>query len=894
MTEEILLRYENLDSSKLTPMMRQYLGEKQKRPDCLLFFRLGDFFELFFDDAITVSKELGLTLTRRDCGQETKAPMCGVPHHAADSYIARLVEHGYKVAICEQVEDPAAAQGIVDRSVIRVVTPGTITDPESLDALKYHYIVCVYQSGHYYGLAMADISASRFACTEILYGATASKLLDELQRIAPAEIVGNREFYHSEACHHFVRENHTSLSLQDDKIFERESCERFREYCDHDGSLKAKACCGLLAYIEASAFQLPEQMSKIPSYQVETYMILNQTARRHLEIVETIRERQRRGSLLWSLDHCRTGMGSRMLRRWLDQPLLNLDDIRKRQDAIEAFMKNFIERNEIREALAGLYDLERLSGKLALQSANPRDLAGIAFILERIPLIQARLNKIPSHVLQELSHSLDDLQELTDTLKRELADELPVQIHEGGIFRDGAYAELDELREASKNGKQWLLSYEQEEREKSGIKSLKVKYNRVFGYAIEITKSYLSQVPDHYIRKQTLSNSERFLTEELKEMENRIIGAEQKMLGLEAELFQRLRERAAVFLPQLRRNAELLACLDALSTLSELAESRRYVRPVMREEPVLHIQGGRHPVVEAMMKEGQFVPNDLKLDAGSEQRLMILTGPNMAGKSTYMRQNALIVLMAQAGMFVPADQAEIGICDQIFTRVGASDDLASGQSTFMIEMMEVAQIMREAGPRSLLILDEIGRGTSTWDGLSIAWSVIEHAADPKYLGCRCLFATHYHELTELEGSIQGVFNAHVEVAEENKSIIFLHRISSGGSDNSYGIEVARLAGVPDSLIHKAEGILRMLEKENNGKRLQIRKASQPLEGQIDLFSAAREWQQSDRILEEILSVEINEIRPLDALAILSDLQNRARKILPERSGQRKTGVIQRD
>lgn len=871
-----LLRYEDIDTSKLTPMMQQYLEEKQKRPDCLLFFRLGDFFELFFDDAVLVSKELGLTLTQRDCGLESKAPMCGVPHHASDSYITRLVDAGYKVAVCEQTEDPALAKGIVKRDVVRVVTPGTLTDPESLDSTRYRFIAAVYQVDRYFGLAFADLSATKFMGTEIMYGASEAKLMDELERMEPAELICNKRFAESDTLKAFLREHRISVTVQPEDSFSPLMKERYPMVQAEPESIWPQAMYSLLNYIESSYFALPEKLNEITAYKLENYMILDQTARRHLEISETIRDRRKKGSLLWALDRCETAMGSRLLRQWLDQPLLNKADILERQKGIAAFKEAFIVRAEIREILSGVYDLERLSGKIALFSANPRDLASIASILEKIPALKTMLERFEEPVIKALGEQLDALEPFTQKLRRMLKDELPIQIKEGGIFREGADPELDELRRASKDGKQWLIQYESGERERTGIKNLKLKYNRVFGYSIEVTRSYAKLVPEHYIRKQTLVNAERYITQELKDMEDRILGAEQKLLNMEYELFVALREEAAEQLAALRQNAAVLALTDLLASLGEVAERENYCAPVICDEPILEIEEGRHPVVEKMLDEGSFVPNDLLLNT-DERRLMILTGPNMAGKSTYMRQTALICLMAQAGLFVPAKSARIGICDQIFTRVGASDDLSSGQSTFMVEMNEVARIMRQASSRSLLILDEIGRGTSTWDGMSIAWSVIEHTADKAYLGCRCLFATHYHELTDLADMIEGVFNCHVDIIRDKKDLIFLHKICEGGSDNSYGIDVARLAGVPDPVIERAEAILSMLEQENKGKRLQIRKNNRPIEGQIDLFTAAREWQQSDEIVRALNELDLNLMRPLDALSKLSELQEMARR-----------------
>lgn len=876
-SKQTTLRYSDIKGAELSPMMQEYLEERKKRPDCLLFYRLGDFFELFFDDALMASKELGLTLTQRDCGLPERAPMCGVPHHAAESYISRLVENGHKVAICEQVEDPALAKGLVKREVIRVVTPGTLTDPNALEASRYRYIasVCLIDA-RYTALAFADLSSTRFLASEIIYGNSERKLHDELDRMEPAEIICNASFAESETCKSYLKSHACSLSIQADDCFSNAMISRYSLLTSYDDRLWPRAMAALLNYIELSAFALPEPMPKIQVYQVEGAMSLDQTARRHLEIFETLRERKVRGSLFWALNCCQTSMGSRLLRQWLERPLLNPADILERQEAIAAFRASFVQRSKIRELLAGVYDLERLAGKLSMGSANPRDLSSMAHILERLPKLKELLREIDDPSLKDLAEEINPLTELSQKLLNSLVEDPPTQLKEGGIFRNGAREEIDLVREAAQHGQQWLLDYERQQREATGIKNLKLKYNRVFGYSIEISKGSTALAPEHYQRKQTLVNAERYITPELKEMEERILGAEQKSLSLEYACFVELRSEAAEDLLALRRDAELLALIDLLSSMGDLAERENYVPPEITEDAVLQIEDGRHPVIERILDKGSFVPNDLELNTQA-RRLMILTGPNMAGKSTYMRQAALIVLMAQAGLFVPAKHALVGVCDQIFTRVGAADDLFSGQSTFMVEMSEVAHIMREATVRSLLILDEIGRGTSTWDGLSIAWSVIEHCANQETLGCRCIFATHYHELTELEGSIEGVFNAHVDILRDKGELIFLHKVQPGGSDNSYGIDVASLAGVPESITQRAETVMRMLEKENKGKRLQIKKSSQPLEGQIDLFTAARQWQKGDDILSELREVDINLLRPVDALSLLAELKDKALK-----------------
>lgn len=877
MPEDKLLTYDQIDRQAITPMMEQYLTLKAGQQDAYLFFRLGDFYELFFDDAIEVSKILGLALTGRDCGLPTRAPMCGIPHHAAESYIARLLERGHKVAIAEQVEDPSEASGLVERQIIRVVSPGTIIDPDQLDALSYSYIACVYQQESYYGLAYADISASRFAHCNIIFGQTQHKLLDELSRIQPQELVGNSEFFHSETCRSYLAQKPVSISCLESEAFGAQAKQKYQPEPGEEADLATTALVGLLTYLADQAFVLPEPLPPVENYQLEAYMVLDRTARRHLEITETLRSRERRGSLLWALDNCETSMGSRLLQAFLSQPLLNIKEIEWRQSCIQAFKDDFVLRSEVRKVLAGVYDLERLAGRLSLASANPRDVYAVARIQAKIPELQVLLQQLHDPNLDALAAKLDPLAEISQEILAKLKEDLPIRLNEGGIFLEGADPQLDELRQAAQHGSDWLLEFEQAERERTGIKNLRLRYNRVFGYTIEVSKSYLDKIPDAYIRRQTLANSERFYTPELKAMEERILGAEQKILRLEQELFLDLRNRLSSFLPALQQNAQVLALLDLFAGQADLAAKQNFCRPQLLDLPIWDIKAGRHPVVEKILKKGEFVPNDLYLDRADKQ-LMILTGPNMAGKSTYMRQNALIVIMAQAGLFVPANSASIGLVDRIFTRVGASDDLASGQSTFMIEMNEVSQILREASPRSLLILDEIGRGTSTWDGLSIAWSVIEHVAKPDFLACPCLFATHYHELTELAGSLSGVFNAHVDIVRDQDQLEFLHQIKLGASDHSYGIEVAKLANVPDEVINRAREILRMLEEENQGQRLKIRKASQPMEGQIDLFSAAQSWQGAETLIDNLLDLDINMLRPLDALAKLSDLQDLARKL----------------
>lgn len=859
--------------SDLSPMMQHYVQQKRQRSDCLLFYRLGDFFELFFDDAILVSKELGLTLTGKECGLSRRAPMCGVPHHAADGYIKRLIDLGYKVAVCEQVEDPAQAKGIVQREVVRVISPGTLTDPEMIDALSYRYIAVIYAENEAYGLAFADLSAMKIEATEILGSARDEQLLGELERMHASEWVCNKNFLKSDLYQKNASGFELSVTPLDEEAFSFEDIpESFFYLRESENAFWTRALLGLLHYLKAGKYELPDSLPRVRPYRLENYLILDKTARAHLEISRTLKNGERRGSLIWALDLCQTSMGSRLLKEHLEQPLTEKERIEQRLDRVEAFRNDYLHRSQVRDRLGKIYDLERLSGRLALGNAGPRDLASIAAILAEIPAIQDILSQMDSAEIRALSERLDPLSDLCEVIQSSFADELPLFARDGGVFRDGANAQLDAFRHLARDGQSCLLEYETKERERSGIKSLKLKYNRVFGYAIEISKGNTLAIPENYVRRQTLSNSERYVTEELKQLEESIVGAEQKALQLEQKLFQDLIDRAFSSLSKLRENAVLLSEIDLASASGELAERSHACRPEIFDDFRLKIRAGRHPVVEKMLPDDRhFVPNDLDMN-GDERRLMILTGPNMAGKSTFMRQNALLVIMAQAGLFVPAESAEIGIVDQIFTRVGASDDLGAGQSTFMVEMNEMAEILTRASVRSLLILDEIGRGTSTWDGLSIAWSCIEHIADASWLGCRCLFATHYHELIALESILDGVFNAHVDITRSGNELIFLHELRPGGSGNSYGLDVARMAGVPETVILRAQNILLMLEKENHGKQLRIRKNTAPSEGQIDLFSAARHWSKSDALIQEIQSLDINHMSPMEALQKLQELQ----------------------
>lgn len=879
------LTYDTIDKDKITPMMQQYLGQKKQWPDCLLFFRLGDFYEMFFDDAITAARELELALTGRDCGLSERAPMCGVPYHAADNYINRLISRGYKVAICEQVEDPATAKGIVKREVIRVVTPGTITDIASLDEKRNNYIVSIYQLNKYFGFAACDLTTGTFDATQIIIGRTDGKLADEISRYKPAEIVCQQHFADSDLCKKMLFQNNAALTVRPDHYFslaavrEQPVLTSAQTDCSSSDAIWAQAAAGLLMYLQETQRSSINHIGAIQPYIIQDYMQLDSMARRNLEITETLRDKQRKGSLLWSIDRTRTSMGSRLLRRWLEQPLISWHDIIWRQNAVRLLKDEFMQRSELRDMLQGLYDLERLAGKIALANVNARDLLSLKNTLCKIPAILDLMKGWQDEYLIRLSDELDPLEDLKQLLDEAIDPEAPISLKEGHLIRPGYDKEIDRLRNAAVDGKDWIIQLETRERESTGIKNLKVRYNKVFGFYIEITKSNIDQAPEHYIRRQTLTNAERYITEELKSMEDTILGAEQKSISLEYEVFCRIRQQVADKIFSLQQNAKVLAQLDVLSALAEQADRGQYCQPEISLSDELEIIQGRHPVVEKVIDNGSFVPNDTMLDL-HDRRVMILTGPNMAGKSTYMRQVALIVLLAQIGSYVPAQSAKIGLTDRIFTRVGASDDLAGGQSTFMVEMNEVAQILDHATGRSLLILDEIGRGTSTYDGLSIAWAVIEQVSDKQLLGCRTLFATHYHELTDLEGILPGVFNSHVAVDEQNGEIVFLHQIREGGSDQSYGIEVARLAGVPEQVVQRSWEILHQLEAEHGGQqRIRIKKMVKPMDGQLDLFASTMAIRQVDELLDRLSSVDVQQLTPLDALNLLYDLQQEAKKSL---------------
>ena len=877
------------DSRSLSPMMVHYCQTKCAYKDSILFYRLGDFYEMFFEDAKTVSRELELTLTGKDCGLSERAPMCGIPYHAAETYINRLIDKGYKVAICEQVEDPKTAKGIVKREVTRVVTPGTNLNMQELDEGKNNYLMAIVCVGDHFGVSTADITTGDCYVTEI---DEERKLWDEINKFLPAEIICNDAFLVSGVDVDDLRNRlHISVFALESWYFGDDLCkqtllEHFKissleglGLADYDSGVIAAG--SLFRYLLDTQKNTMEHMNKIIPYTTDRYMVIDSSSRRNLELVETLREKQKRGSLLWVLDKTKTAMGARMLRSFVEQPLIDADAINERLDAVTELNMQAMLREEIREYLNPVYDLERLVSRISYRSANPRDLLAFKMSLEMIPHIKNLLANFTSPLLVRINEQMDGLEDLYTLLEASITEDPPLAVKEGGIIREGYNEQVDTYRNSKTQGKSWLAQLEAEEKEKTGIRNLKIKYNKVFGYYLEVTNSFKDLVPEYYTRKQTLTNAERYITPKLKELEDMILGAEDKLFALEYDLFCQVREELAAQIPRIQETAKAIAQLDVYASLSVVAQRNNYVRPTVNTKGVIDIKNGRHPVVEKMINNDMFIANDTYLDNGSK-RVSVITGPNMAGKSTYMRQTALIVLMAQIGSFVPAEKAKIGVVDRIFTRVGASDDLASGQSTFMVEMTEVANILRNATAKSLLILDEIGRGTSTFDGLSIAWAVIEHISNTKLLGAKTLFATHYHELTELEGKIPGVNNYCIAVKERGDDIVFLRKIVKGGADKSYGIQVAKLAGVPDSVLDRAKELVDELvhtditstfkdlaENSRKTKPKAVHYDEVDLE-QISLFDTV----QDQDIIEELKNLDITMLTPMDAMNTIYRLQNK--------------------
>ncbi len=907
-------RFEDID--KYSPMMQHYIATKAKYLDCILCYRLGDFFEMFFEDAIVCSRELELTLTGKDCGQAERAPMCGIPHHAMDSYISKLVERGYKVAICEQLEDPKQAKGIVKRDVIKVVTPGTVIDGNVLEEKKNNYIMAVYKEGMFFGVAVCDISTGDFYSTEIKEDNNFSKLLDEISRYNPSELVINKMMAESVEeikqiqsrfnCYISVEEDENQNEFHEDNYDENEVVNVNKDafavaskkkvfwnktgeynFSNNSKAIKERfevtnkngykididkrmfAICainGLMNYIEGTQKQVPQNLSHITFYEQQKYMALDINARRNLEITEKMRDKSKKGTLLWVLDKTSTSMGGRLLRRWVSDPLIDVEDINDRLEAVKELKENMILRDEITENLKNVYDIERISGKISYGTANARDLISLRNSISQLPDLKYVLERANSKLLASLYESLDTLEDLFQLINTAIVDDPPMSVKEGGLIKKGYNEAVDRLIEITTHGKQWLVNVEAEEREKTGIKNLKIGYNKVFGYYIEVSKSFVKNVPtDRYIRKQTLTTGERFITEELKNMENEIVGAQEKIVNLEYDEFVKIRNHMENNAKRLQIASNIVAKIDVLNSLATVANDMNYCMPIVDDSDVIEIKEGRHPVIEKILPSGAFVQNDSYLDS-NENRLDIITGPNMAGKSTYMRQVALITLMAQIGSFVPATSAHIGVVDKIFTRVGASDDLAMGESTFMVEMTEVATILKNATEKSLVILDEIGRGTSTYDGLSIAWAVAEAISKIK---AKTLFATHYHELTDLENKLEGTKNLHIAVKEKGEDIIFLRKIVAGGTDESYGVHVAKLAGVPRDVTKRANDILRTLERRSalRDDKKQTKSEIMEEQGQMSMYNY-----KLAEVAHQLDLVDLNNMTPMEAMNILAKLK----------------------
>ena len=875
--------------AELTPMMQQYIETKKQYQDCILFYRLGDFYEMFYEDALTASKALEITLTGKSCGQEEKAPMCGVPYHAVEGYLNKLVSMGYKVAICEQVEDPKQTRGIIRREVVRIVTPGTNLNIQALEDGKNNYLMSIVWFSGKIGVSVADVTTGDHFLTEI---EDSKKLVDEINKFMPSEIICNNAFLVSGVDTDDLK-NRLGITIYalDAVYFDEINCRKCLQKHFRVNALSGLgledfpngiiAAGSLLQYLYENQKTSLEHFTHLYPYLISKYMLLDSSTRRNLELVETLREKQKKGSLLWVLDKTKTAMGARMLRTFLEQPLIDRESIEKRLDAVEALCRNALLRDEIREYLHPVYDLERLLGKVSYRTANPRDFLALQSSLAMLPHIRTVLQELDTCALREIMEQIDNLQDIGSLIASAIVEEPPLSIREGGIIKEGFDADIDNLRHAKTEGKTWLAQLEEEDRARTGIKNLRIKYNKIFGYYFEVTNSYRNLVPDDYTRKQTLANAERYTTPRLKELEDMILNAEDKLCTLEYDAFCRIRETIAGEIERIQRTAKAIAGLDVYASLALTAERSHYVRPALNDKGVIDIRDGRHPVVEQTIQNDMFIANDTYLD-NKRRCISVITGPNMAGKSTYMRQTALIVLMAQIGSFVPAKRADIGVVDRIFTRVGASDDLASGQSTFMVEMNEVANILRNATKNSLLILDEIGRGTSTFDGLSIAWAVIEHISNKKLLGAKTLFATHYHELTELEGKMDNVNNYCIAVKEKGDDIVFLRKIIKGGADKSYGIQVARLAGVPDIIIDRAREIVEQLSDNDITEKMQKiavhvpgEKKKTPRYDEVDLTQMSLLDTVTDEdVLNELQEIDISNLTPLDALNTLYRLQNK--------------------
>ena len=863
--------------AEYSPMMQHYLEVKEQYKDCIIFYRLGDFYEMFFDDAITASRELEITLTGRDCGQAERAPMCGVPFHAAENYISRLIDKGYKVAICEQLQDPKECKGIVKRDVIRVVTPGTVTESNMLDEKKNNYIMSVFKKGIYFGLAVCDVTTGDFFATQIKDTNNFAKLVDEISKYSPAEIIVNTILYNTTEEITKIRERFNSYitnygeetfsddykEIQDKYTFVNDSNKEIQNL--EERLFEVAAINGLMAYLMQTQKIKLEHINTIKLYETTKYMTLDISARRNLELTEKMKDGTKKGTLLWVLDKTSTSMGGRLIRRWINEPLIDITEIHKRLNAVEELKDSLMLRGDTVTALKKVYDIERLVGKISYGNANARDMISLKNSLRQLPELKSVLARTKCELLQNLYLNLDILEDIHVLIEEAIIEEPPLTITEGGIIKLGYNEEVDKYKKAMTEGKNWLIQLEAREKEETGIKNLKVGFNKVFGYYIEISKSNVSLAPDRYIRKQTLTTGERFITDELKKLESEILGAEEKIVKLEYDIFIEIRNKIASQIERIQKSANIVSILDVLASFATIADDYGYVKPDVDDSGEIDIKDGKHPVIAKMLPAGNFVENDTYLNK-EEDRLSIITGPNMAGKSTYMRQVALITIMAQIGSFVPASYAKIGVVDKVFTRVGASDDLSMGQSTFMVEMMEVAAILQNATNKSLIILDEIGRGTSTYDGLSIAWAVVEYLADKQKCGAKTLFATHYHELTQLEEKIEGVKNYSIAVKEKGEDVIFLRKILRGGTDESYGIHVAKLAGVPQETVSRAKEILRSLERKSKTVEKESKKE---VAGQLDMYNY-----KIAEVAHEIDKINLNELTPIDALNILVKIKDK--------------------
>ncbi|HAW15939.1 MAG TPA: DNA mismatch repair protein MutS [Clostridiales bacterium] len=883
-------RLSDIDREKLSPMMKQYAEMKERLGDTILFYRLGDFYEMFFDDALYVSKTLELTLTARDCGNNLRAPMCGVPFHAFSTYANRLVSLGHKVAICEQLEDPALAKGLVKRGIVKVLTPGTLTDTANLDDRRNNYLMSIMCVGSQFGVAVSDITTGDFEATELVFADNSEHLINLIGKYLPSEILHNPAFADTAEYKTILKGFHTSFTqrserefsssaIREDKSFNIMGREKFQ-----DDELMLCAISALVSYARETQTGEVMHLKDIRCFKLSETMELDLTTRLNLELTSTIRSKSKKGSLLWAIDRTKTAMGGRLLRKWVEEPLIVTSSINSRLDAVQEANDKFINRREIMEGLTGLYDIERLAAKVSLGSINAREMISLRNSLGKLPFLKETLENFSKGTFREIKSLLDPLEDIRVLLEESINEDAPVTIKDGDIIKKGYSAEIDELREIATNAKEYIMSLEKEEKERTGIKNLKIGYNRVFGYYVDVPRSNTAELPPEYTRKQTLANNERYISPKLKELEDKILGAQSKRISLEYELFTKIREQVNSCSQRLFNTARAVALLDTVTSLAELASEEGYVRPVVDNSEVIEIKNGRHPVVEKMIgNEGSFIPNDT--DLNDDKRLMVLTGPNMAGKSTYMRQVAIIVLLAQIGSFVPASEARIGLVDQIFTRIGASDDISMGESTFMVEMKEVSSILRNATRKSLLLLDEVGRGTSTYDGLSIAWSVIEYITDPNILYSRTIFATHYHELNQLERMTNGVFNCHVDVRESDEGVMFLHKIVPGGTSDSYGIEVARLAGIPSDVLQRSRSILKELERigkfkvkgnvdTENGVEV-ISSAAMP--GQDSIFNPDNVvFRKEDKVRQTIRDIDITRLTPLEAMNILYQLTETVR------------------